>query len=79
LGLQPVADGDQELGVGIDPEQVPRLFLPFQSDKPNGMGLGLALAKKIVLLHGGQIRLTGERGRGATLVMEFPAGERHPA
>lgn len=63
----------EDSGVGLDPSDAPRLFLPFQSDKANGFGLGLPLAKKIILLHGGTIRLTGEPGRGASAIVEFPA------
>lgn len=59
-------------GVGLDPEGAARMFLPFQSDKPGGFGLGLALTKKIVLLHGGTISLTGAPGRGAVVEMRFP-------
>jgi signal transduction histidine kinase len=58
-------------GVGLDPESAARMFLPFQSDKPGGFGLGLALTKKIVLLHGGTISLTGAPGEGATVEMKF--------
>jgi signal transduction histidine kinase len=58
-------------GVGLDPETASRLFLPFQSNKPGGFGLGLALTKKIVLLHGGTISLTGMPGEGATVEMRF--------
>jgi PAS domain S-box-containing protein len=58
-------------GVGFDPAETQRLFLPFHSNKPNGFGMGLPLAKKIVLLHGGTLRLQGESGRGATAVMQF--------
>jgi PAS domain S-box-containing protein len=58
-------------GLGLDPQQAARMFLPFQSDKPTGFGLGLALTKKIVLLHGGAIRLTGAPGEGATVEMEL--------
>ncbi|HVT44861.1 MAG TPA: ATP-binding protein [Thermoanaerobaculia bacterium] len=59
-------------GIGLDSSNAARLFLPFQSEKASGMGLGLALAKKIVLLHGGAIRLTGEKGVGATATVELP-------
>lgn len=62
-------------GIGLDPAEAPRYFLPFQSDKPGGFGIGLALARKIALLHGGTIRLTGRKGEGATVVVELP---RHP-
>jgi signal transduction histidine kinase len=58
-------------GAGLNEEDAPRLFLPFQSRKANGFGLGLALVKKIVLLHGGRIRLTGRPGAGATVTIEF--------
>lgn len=58
-------------GVGIDPQQAARMFLPFQSEKPNGFGLGLALTRKIVLLHGGAVRLTGTPGEGATVEMDL--------
>ncbi|HEX9459356.1 MAG TPA: ATP-binding protein [Thermoanaerobaculia bacterium] len=60
-----------DTGVGFNPTDAARLFLPFQSGKPNGFGMGLPLAKKIVLLHGGTLRLTGEMGRGAVATIEF--------
>lgn len=58
-------------GVGIDEDEAPRLFLPFRSTKPNGFGLGLALTKKIVLLHGGAIRMTGKKGEGTTVTVDL--------
>ena len=63
-------------GLGVDPAEVPTLFLPFRSTNPDGYGLGLPLAKKIVLLHGGTLRLTGQPGQGATAVMEFTPATR---
>lgn len=60
-------------GIGLDPSQAQRLFLPFQSEKPNGLGLGLAITRKIVLVHGGTISLHGEPGAGATVTIELPA------
>jgi signal transduction histidine kinase len=61
-------------GLGIDPDDVARLFLPFQSDKATGFGLGLPLARKIVLLHEGTITMEGAPGEGATVTMEFARG-----
>jgi signal transduction histidine kinase len=58
-------------GAGFDPADGPRFFLPFQSNKPSGFGMGLPLAKKIVLLHGGTLRLHGEPGKGAVATIEF--------
>jgi signal transduction histidine kinase len=60
-------------GVGFDPADGPRFFLPFQSNKPNGFGMGLPLAKKIVLLHGGTIRLESRPEHGAVVTLEFGA------
>jgi PAS domain S-box-containing protein len=63
-------------GIGFDPAETSRLFLPFHSNKPNGFGMGLPLAKKIVLLHGGTLRLQGRPGEGAIATIEFgPAGQ----
>ena len=66
-------------GIGFDPAETARLFLPFHSNKPTGFGMGLPLAKKIVLLHGGTLRLHGEPGRGAVATMEFGAEAIAPA
>lgn len=60
-----------DTGAGLDPRDVPRLFLPFQTQRSGGFGLGLSLVKKIVLLHHGTVELEGEPGRGAKLTMIF--------
>jgi signal transduction histidine kinase len=65
-------------GMGIDPADVPRLLLPFQSQKAAGYGLGLPLSRKIALLHGATLTLTGEPGRGAVATIEFLAPEPTP-
>jgi signal transduction histidine kinase len=59
-------------GIGIRSDLVARLFLPFQSTKTSGSGLGLALAKKIVVLHGGSIQLTARANGGALATFDFP-------
>jgi len=66
-------------GIGFDPAETSRLFLPFHSNKPNGFGMGLPLAKKIVLLHGGTLRLQGQPGKGAVATMEFGSEVPAPA
>lgn len=66
-------------GTGLDPADVPRLFLPFQSDKRNGFGLGLSLARKIIVVHGGEIILTGQPGGGARVTIRFPEDQRAAA
>lgn len=61
-------------GTGLNSSDAARLFLPFQSTKPSGFGLGLALTKKIVLLHGGSVELEGNPDGGAVFTMEFTQG-----
>jgi signal transduction histidine kinase len=60
-------------GVGFDDADGPRLLLPFVSNKPGGFGLGLSLTRKIIVLHGGDIKMNGTPGRGAVMTMQFPA------
>lgn len=62
-------------GAGLNDSDVARLFLPFQSDRPGGTGLGLPLAKKIVVLHGGTISLAGQPTGGAIVRVTLPRGD----
>lgn len=71
---EPIVLTIEDTGIGFEPEAAARLLLPFQSDKPDGMGLGLPLARKIMMLHGGSLQLAGEPDKGATVVIEFPPG-----
>jgi signal transduction histidine kinase len=55
-------------GAGIDPEMLPRIFVPFFTTKPNGSGIGLSLSRQIMKLHGGNIHVhLPERGSIFTL------------
>jgi two-component system heavy metal sensor histidine kinase CusS len=75
-------DGDFEVavndnGCGIAPEHLPRVFDRFYRAEPSrgsdGAGLGLALVKSIVDLHGGSASIQSEMGRGTTVRLTFPA------
>ena len=63
-------------GCGIAPEHLPRVFDRFyrveSSRGSDGAGLGLALVKSIVDLHGGSARIESELDRGTTVVLSFP-------
>jgi sensor histidine kinase regulating citrate/malate metabolism len=59
-------------GSGITAEVVEKLFTPFFTTKPRGIGLGLAVSYGIVTDHGGDIRVESEPGRGAAFTVVLP-------
>ncbi len=66
-----------DTGVGIAPEEQETVFEEFRqvgtsAAKQEGTGLGLALCRKFVDLHGGQIRVQSEVGRGSTFTFTIP-------
>ena len=66
-----------DTGRGISHTHMKRLFEPFFTTKApgEGTGLGLSLARKIVLAHGGSIDVSSELGVGSTFTMRLPAHE----
>ena len=82
--MHPVADGSivlevEDTGVGMTPEEVSIALEPFgQVDarlarEHEGTGLGLPLASRMVELHGGELRVRSEKGRGTTITVTLPA------
>lgn len=61
-----------DTGCGIPPEQVPLLFSPFHSTKPEGTGLGLYLVHEIVTAHQGEMTVTSAPGAGTTFTVRLP-------
>jgi signal transduction histidine kinase len=82
LHLEPAEGGAvlrvQDQGIGIAPEDQPRVFTPFfRTDRSRardtgGVGLGLALSKRIVEAHGGRITLQSRPGEGTTVAVFIP-------
>jgi len=56
-------------GIGIDKENLKKIFIPFYSTKPNGSGIGLSLPRQIMRLHGGSINVQSEPGKGTTFML----------
>ena len=67
-----VALSVSDTGAGIAAENLPRVFEPFYTGKPNGSGLGLTIAERIVGAHGGRIEIDSELGRGTRVTLLFP-------
>lgn len=63
----------QDTGVGIPPEIQARLFDPFQTTKPEGLGLGLYISQSIIEDHQGTIEIESQPGEGTTFTIWLPA------
>jgi signal transduction histidine kinase len=59
-------------GPGIPPEMLTRIFEPYFTTKPSGSGLGLAVARKILIDHGGDLRAESDKGGGAVFLLDLP-------
>jgi PAS domain S-box-containing protein len=59
-------------GPGLNAEQKQRIFEPFFTTKTKGTGLGMAIARRILEAHGGQIAVDSSPGTGATLIVTLP-------
>jgi two-component system sensor histidine kinase/response regulator len=82
--LRALRDGDQvaiaviDSGIGIAPEHLSRLYRSFEQltlpsgDRPGGTGLGLALTKRLVEMHGGTIDVESKLGVGTTFTIRIP-------
>jgi signal transduction histidine kinase/DNA-binding response OmpR family regulator len=73
----------KDTGVGIAPERLPFIFDRFyraddfhRADE-EGSGIGLALTKELVELHGGEIQVTSELGKGTAFIIGLPLGRGH--
>lgn len=65
----------QDNGPGISTQNLPSLFNPFFTTKPEGMGMGLSICRSIIDAHGGRIWAESDLGHGAALNFSLPACE----
>lgn len=74
----------RDTGVGIDPSDLDRIFEPFVRLDPararatGGAGLGLAIARAIILAHGGSVTVESVVGAGSCFAISLPLAERLP-
>jgi two-component system sensor histidine kinase HydH len=61
-----------DTGSGIPPELLPRVFEPYVTTKTKGLGLGLAIARRIVDAHGGRIEAESGAGQGTRFRVTLP-------
>jgi signal transduction histidine kinase len=65
----------EDTGRGIARDHLEKIFVPFFTRKEKGTGLGLAIVHKIILSHGGRIRVESEPGKGTLFQIYLPSGE----
>jgi PAS domain S-box-containing protein len=62
-----------DFGTGIDEHHIDRLFEPFYTTKPEGLGMGLSISQTIIKAHGGTMEAWNNREGGATFAFTLPA------
>jgi two-component system sensor histidine kinase HydH len=65
-----------DTGKGIRENDLPHVYDPYFTTKSSGTGLGLAIVFRIIEAHDGRIHIASEEGKGTTVTLTFPAGER---
>lgn len=65
----------EDTGVGVAGDDLDKLFTPLFSTKPGGLGLGLALTRRVIEEHGGKVQFYSEEGQGSTVMLFLPYRE----
>jgi signal transduction histidine kinase len=68
--------GARDTGPGLSAEVLPRLFEPFYTTKPGGMGMGLSICRSIIEAHGGRLWAEANEPRGAVFQFTLPKAEK---
>ena len=64
-----------DLGPGIDPEHLERVFEAFYTTKSRGIGMGLSICRSLIHAHGGRLWAEANEPRGAVFQFTLPAAE----
>lgn len=67
-----IIDTFADTGCGIPKELLPKIFTPLVTTKAQGMGFGLAICKRIIDAHGGNIAVESHVGKGTTFTLTLP-------
>ena len=62
----------EDTGTGVSKENMPKLFEPFFSTKTTGLGLGLAMTKRVIEEHGGKVDFQSIEGKGSNVTIFLP-------
>jgi signal transduction histidine kinase len=62
----------EDNGIGVEPETIDRLFGPFYTTKPKGLGMGLSICRSIIEAHNGRLWASANAGPGATFQFTLP-------
>jgi signal transduction histidine kinase len=82
LNIGTAADDDfvsiifKDTGCGIPAENLQKIFEPLFTTKPKGIGLGLAISRRLVEQNGGKIEVASQVGQGTTFTVKLPLEKR---
>lgn len=67
-----------DTGTGMSEADIAKAFTPFFTTKARGLGMGLAIVKRLVEAHEGDVKLQSELGKGTVVTVKIPSAERVP-
>ncbi len=82
IKIKPRSDDDfvyimiADTGVGIDHEDLSKIFQPYFSTKDSGHGLGMMVVNRIMRAHGAKIGIDSKKGKGTVVTLQFPQKHR---
>ena len=62
----------EDSGIGLDPNTIDKIFDPFYTTKPGGMGMGLSISRSILQAHGGRLWAAARDGPGTLFHFSLP-------